>query len=128
MAHAIIDPFKAYKEALQLPKYDNTTSKSTTLYWIVTRPEMMLHEQSTIETRIPSTTHKVSITGFQDKNQTIQNMTTLRINTSQVQKTKFCFEHGIDYIDNDLQKGHYVSTSSAAGCQKACQTTIGCNY
>merc|ERR1712241_630425 len=37
-----------------------------------------------------------------------------------------CFEEGVDYIGNDLQEGHYDSTSSAAECQKACQRTSGC--
>merc|ERR1712002_1085025 len=39
-----------------------------------------------------------------------------------------CFEEGVDYIGNDLQEGHYDSTSSAAECQKACQRTNGCEY
>merc|ERR1712121_39795 len=37
-----------------------------------------------------------------------------------------CFEQGIDYLGNDLQEGHYDSTSSAAECQKVCQRTNGC--
>ena len=28
-----------------------------------------------------------------------------------------CFDHGIDYIGNDLDDGHYVSTGSAEACQ-----------
>merc|ERR1711887_190705 len=30
-----------------------------------------------------------------------------------------CFEQGVDYLGNDLQEGHYDSTSSVAECQKA---------
>merc|ERR1719477_418757 len=37
-----------------------------------------------------------------------------------------CFEQGVDYLGNDLQEGHYDSTSSAAECQKVCQRTNGC--
>ena len=39
-----------------------------------------------------------------------------------------CFDHGIDYIGNDLEDGHYVSTGSAEACQINCQQTAGCNY
>merc|ERR1719233_2046358 len=37
-----------------------------------------------------------------------------------------CFEEGVDYLGNDLQEGHYDSTSSASECQKVCQRTNGC--
>jgi len=39
-----------------------------------------------------------------------------------------CFDHGIDYLGNDISEGHYVSTSSAAGCQIECQHNSACNY
>ena len=34
----------------------------------------------------------------------------------------------IDYLGNDISDGHYVSTSSAAGCQQECQTNSACNF
>ena len=34
----------------------------------------------------------------------------------------------MDYLGNDISDGHYVSTSSAAGCQGECQRTAACNY
>jgi len=39
-----------------------------------------------------------------------------------------CFEQGIDYLGNDISEGHYVSTSSAAGCQSECQRNSACNF
>ena len=40
MAHAIIDKEAAWNEALQLTSYDNGNTKSNTLYWIATRPQI----------------------------------------------------------------------------------------
>ena len=34
----------------------------------------------------------------------------------------------IDYLGNDISDGHYVSTSSAAGCQQECQHNSACNF
>jgi len=39
-----------------------------------------------------------------------------------------CFEEGIDYVGNDINEGHYVSTPTAAECQKTCQRTAACQY
>ena len=34
----------------------------------------------------------------------------------------------VDYLANDISEGHYVSTSTAGGCQGECQRTAACNY
>merc|ERR1712215_462565 len=39
-----------------------------------------------------------------------------------------CFEEGIDYIGHDINEGHYVSTPTAAECQKTCQRSAACQY
>lgn len=38
MAHAVIDKFSAWDEAMQLERYDDGNTKSNTLWWIATRP------------------------------------------------------------------------------------------
>jgi len=42
--------------------------------------------------------------------------------------TDDCFEAGVDYLGNDISEGHYVSTSTAGGCQGECQRTAACNF
>ena len=40
-----------------------------------------------------------------------------------------CFDHGLDYVGNDISDGHHhVPTSSAEDCQRECQNNDKCNF